>query len=233
MKNFQYDPEVRNLYACGCYAQGSVPALSRCAKHDAYMVVTYNHTMIREVFKYHNVTVIANQLEKQWERLKKNQFHWIMCYPEHNLLYAQNHLQAEAWCKSEMPLLKHMRRLLAPGGYITVVIDMSVFHTFVYQARLQGFTVVVRKPVIYDFEPELLSVKHFHYSSMKANLKLYVDYVDMPERYKVLDCSGIQLDYTMRKAGNNPVCVTTSNRYLFLKIKERLGGEDADQDAKG
>ena len=233
MKVYEDDPGIINLYSCGCYAYGHQSALSRCAQHNGYIVVAYNHAVTREVYSKSNFTVIVNKMEDQLKRLKANQFHWIMCYPEHGLLYSYNYLIPAAWRDNRLFLLSELKRLLAPGGYVTAVVDMEVMHTFIYQASLVGFSVKVRTPITYSFDPELLSVKKFTYSAVKANLMLYVDYVDVPEVHKILDCSGIQFDHTLRRAGRNKTCVITSNRQLFVRLKDRLGEIYGCKDADG
>lgn len=212
---------VKNLYSCGCYAYGPISALSRCSKHNGYIIVAFNYDVTREVFKHKGLTLIAEKFDDQMEKFKPNQFHWIMCYPEHNVLYSYNYVPMTAWLDVELSLFKHLRRLLAPGGYVTLIVDMTTLHTCMYQAKLQGFSVKVRKHITFQFDPELLSPIPHSYTALKACVMLYVDEVDMPDEYKILDCSGIHFDHTLRRAGNNPICVTTSNRRVFDAIKAR------------
>lgn len=213
-----------NLYSCGCHAEGDFSALSRCADHNGYIVATLEHARSRQVIKSGSLTVWHDTLLNNLRRLKDQTFDHIFAYPEHDWFYAMQFMTPSAWRDQKMELFYHIRRLLKPHGYATLIVDYYALHTVLYQSEIHGFDVSLGKPLCKEFIPEPLYAKAYQFTDAKATVNLWKgERQNLPEfGATVLDVSSILLDRTMRRAKDNRVLALCGCPHRFRLIKENF-----------
>lgn len=215
---------MKNIYSCGCHAEGDIPILSRCKDHNGYIVAATEHARTREVFNKSRLTVWHDTLENNLSRLPDAAFEHIFSYPEHDLFYAQSFMTRKAWRDSPMGLFAHIKRLLKPEGYATLVVDYGALHTVLYQAGLADLDFKVGRTLFKEFIPEPLYGKAYEFTDAKVIVDLFVGSRKLlPETgAKVLDLSSILLDRTMRRSKQNKVLAFCNCPNRFKLIKKTL-----------
>lgn len=221
----RYDTMI-SLFSCGCYATGDIPTLSRCEEHNGFVVVCHNQNVKHERFVHRDMTLWQGTLLHNLQKLKAAQFSYIFGYVEHNELGASRHLTPNGWRKFRLQWLEHLKRVLAPGGYISLIFDPEVVHTVLYQAELLGLSVDVRPHTLEHFEKEPYSTHSFPYADAKVHLILYNGYREkVPKKGSaILDLSGIKIAHSEKRKHKNKMLVLCSHNHQFSKIKQRLGG---------
>lgn len=131
-----------NLYSCGCIQHGDVPVLSRCEKHNCYLVGTLrNKVAKRRSFRVDDLRIRHHPLSETLETLqeKRIRFDLICSYPEHDPLHAYNALES-GWHTSINPMFVELNNVLAPEGHMLLVVEQTLLAKVVYDCLLSGFT---------------------------------------------------------------------------------------------
>lgn len=215
-----------SLYNCGCYAVGDIPVLSRCEEHNGYVVVCHNQNVGTDRFVHRDMTLWQGTLLHNLRRLKAEQFSYIFAYPEHNELSASQWMTPDGWLRMRLEWMAHLKRVLKPGGYISMIVEPSVTHTVLYQAALLGLRVDVRPHTTEFFEKEPYTTHSFAFADAKTHLILYNGYREkVPKKGSaILDISGIKIAHSEKRRHKNKMLVLCSHPYQFNSIKKRLGG---------
>lgn len=215
-----------SLYNCGCYAVGDIPILSRCEEHNGFVVVCHNQNVKEERFVHRDMTLWQGTLLHNLRKLKAEQFSYIFAYPEHSELYASQFMSPLGWRNMRLEWLAHLKRVLKPGGYISMIFDPAVTHTVLYQAALLGLSVDVRPHTSEHYTKEPYSTHSYAFADAKAHLILYNGYREKVPKSgsAILDISGIKISRSERKRHKNKMLVLCAHPYQFNKIKQRLGG---------
>lgn len=215
-----------SLYNCGCYAVGDIPVLSRCEEHNGYVVVCHNQNVGTDRFVHRDMTLWQGTLLHNLRRLKAEQFSYIFAYPEHNELSASQWMTPDGWLRMRLEWMAHLKRVLKPGGYISMIVEPSVTHTVLYQAALLGLSVDVRPHTTEFFEKEPYTTHSFAFADAKTHLILYNGYREkVPKKGSaILDISGIKIAHSEKRRHKNKMLVLCSHPYQFNSIKKRLGG---------
>lgn len=215
-----------SLYNCGCYAVGDIPILSRCEEHNGHVVVCHNQNVSTDRFVHRDMTLWQGTLLHNLRRLKAEQFSYIFAYPEHNELSASQWLTPDGWRRMRIEWIAQLKRVLKPGGYISMIVEPSVSHTVLYQAQLLGLNVDVRPHTTEHFEKEPYSTHSFAFADAKTHLILYNGYREKVPRKgsAILDISGIKIAHSEKRRHKNKMLVLCSHPYQFNSIKKRLGG---------
>ena len=215
-----------SYYSCGCHAEGDIPTLSRCEEHDGYVVVCHNQNVQQRSFKSERGTVWQGTLLHNLRRLKDAQFSYVFAYPEHHVLNAFRWITPKAWRDADMEMMHHLKRILQPGGYVSIVVDSEVSHTVLYQAAKLKMKIDVRPPTFEYFEKEPYSTASFAFADAKAHYILYNGYRDkIPKSGSaVLDISGIKMQHVEKRKKDNKMLVLTGHSRQFEIVKRLLGG---------
>lgn len=215
-----------SLFNCGCYATGDIPTLSRCEEHNGFIVVCHNQNVKHEKYVHSDMTLWQGTLLHNLRKLKAAQFSYIFAYVEHNELSASKWLTPTGWRNLRLEWMEHLKRVLKPGGYISMIINPEVVHTVLYQAALLGLSVDVRPHTLEHFEKEPFSTHSYAFADAKVHLILYNQYRDkVPKQGSaILDISGIKISHSERRRKGNKMLVLCAHSYQFNKIKQRLGG---------
>jgi SAM-dependent methyltransferase len=213
-----------NLYSCGCHAEGDIPILSRCADHNGHIVAALDHARNREVYKAKCATIWHDSLPNNLQKIPDASFEHIFAYPEHDLFYAYQFLSPRAWREAKLDLFRHIKRILKPGGYATLIVDFGTLHTVLYQAEMIGLDYRIGKTLFKEFVPEPLYSRAYWFTDAKIMVDLFVQSkVKLPESgAKVLDISSILLDRSIRRAKDNKLLAFCSCPHRFKLIKETL-----------
>ena len=215
-----------SLFSCGCHATGDIPILSRCEQHNGCVVVAHNMNVKERSFKSERGTVWQGTLLHNLRRLRDEQFSYIFAYPEHHVLYGFNWMTPKAWRDADMEMMYHLKRILKPGGYISMIVDPGVSNTVVYQAAKLRLKIDVRKFTFEYFEKEPFSTSSFAFADAKAHYILHKgDRQKLPQSgASVLDISGIKIQHVERRAKDNKLLVLTQHDRQFNIVKNLLGG---------
>lgn len=213
-----------NLYSCGCHAGGDIPILTRCAIHNGWIVAAIEQARRKEVLKTKRVTVWHDTLYNNLRKLPDGRFHHIFAYPEHDVLFAAQHMTRKAWRDHTIELFAQIKRLLKPNGYATLIVDYSALHTVLYQARMAKLHFKIGRTLFNEFVPEPLYSRKYEFTDAKIMVDLFVDTKSkLPESGElVLDISSILLDRTLRRAKDNKVLALCSCPRRFKLIKENV-----------
>lgn len=215
-----------SLFNCGCYATGDIPTLSRCEEHNGFIVVCHNQNVKHEKFVHRDMTLWQGTLLHNLRKLKAEQFSYIFGYVEHNELSASKWLTPTGWRNLRLEWMAQLKRVLAPGGYISLIFDPEVTHTVLYQAELLGMSVDIRPHTLDQFQKEPLSTHSYAFADAKVHLILYNGYREkIPKKGSaILDISGIKVSHSEKRKYKNKMLVLCAHPYQFNKIKQRLGG---------
>lgn len=215
-----------NLYSCGCYAEGDIPTLSRCEEHNGFIVAVTGKPRTRTTFKSGRILLWHDSLEENLKRLPDAKFAHIFSYPDHDVFYAYHHTAPHAWRNAEPVLLQHLKRLLKPGGYATLIVDGAVLHTLLYHAALVGLDAKVNRVLYKEFVPEPMYSRSYEFTDAKIMVDIYAgEKKNLPDSGEyVLDTSSILLDRVKRRAKSNKIVALCSCPSRFLLIKRDLSG---------
>jgi len=213
-----------SYFNCGCHATGDIPILSRCEEHNGFIVVCANHDVKHQRFSNAYGTVWQGTLLHNLRKLKDAQFSYVFAYPEHHVLNAMNWFTPKAWRDTDMELMHHLKRILAPGGYISFIVDPSVSHTVLYQAYKLGMKVDVKDATYEFFEKQPYSELSYAFADAKLHFIVYNDYREkIPESgSKILDISGIKLSRVEKRKKKNSLLVLAGHPRQFEIVKKRL-----------
>uniref|UniRef100_A0AB39CE26 Uncharacterized protein n=1 Tax=Pseudomonas phage HRDY3 TaxID=3236930 RepID=A0AB39CE26_9VIRU len=219
----RYDTMI-NHFNCGCVLVGDVPTITRCEEHNGFIVTSHNQNVPERRFSNEHGTVWQGTLLHSLRKIKDECFSYVYAYPEHHVLNAFNWLRPDAWRNKQMEEMRHLQRILKPGGYITFVVDPSVSHTVIYQAYRLGMTVEVRDCVTERFDPPKFSELSYATADAKVQLLVYNGHRDkIPEKGgRVLDISGMKLDKILKRKKKNSLLVLAGHPYQFDIVKKRL-----------
>lgn len=213
-----------SFFSCGCHATGDIPTLARCEEHDGFIVVCHNHNVQERRFSNEHGTVWQGTLLHSLRKLKDGQFSYVFAYPEHHVLNAMNWITPRAWRDAEMEMMRHLKRILAPGGYISFIVDPSVSHTVIYQAYKLGMKVDMKGCTFEFFEKQPYSEQSFAYADGKLRLLVYNEYREpVPAQgSRILDISGIKLNRVEKRKKKNKLLVLAGHPRQFDIVKKRL-----------
>jgi len=215
-----------SFFSCGCHVEGDIPTLSRCEEHNGFVVVCHNQNVQERSFKSERGTVWQGTLLHNLRRLRDDQFSYIFAYPEHQVLNAMKWVTPKAWRDTKMEMMYHLKRILKPGGYISMVVDPDVSNTVVYQAAKLKLKIDVRPFTFEYFEKEPYSTSSFAFADAKAHYILYKGYREkIPKSGScVLDISGIKIQHVEKRKKDNKLLVLTGHNRQFDIVKNLLGG---------
>lgn len=216
-----------SYFSCGCHATGDIPTLSRCEEHDGFVVVCHNQNISERRFANEIGHVWQGTLLHNLRKLKDAQFSYVFAYPEHHVLNAMNWITPRAWRDANMEMMRHLKRVLAPGGYIAFIVDPSVAHTVIYQAYKLGMSVDVKSPTFEYFAKQPYSELSFAFADAKIRLIVYNEYRSpIPASGSaVLDISGIKVDRVLRRKKKNKLLVLAGHPKQFDIVQKRLSQE--------
>lgn len=133
-----------NFYSCGCTAQGDVPAISRCAEHNGWIVATVKNEVTKKQMVKANGTTLAHApveevLQKCIER--KMHFDLICSFPEHAVFYAMNSVLQDAWRQKINPIMPLLYQCLSKKGHMVFIVEQSLLARLLYDGAMAGFEI--------------------------------------------------------------------------------------------
>lgn len=198
--------------------------VSRCAEHGGYVVVCHNQNVKKDSFVHERMTLWQDTLLHGLRRMGENKFSFIFAYPEHHVLNAYKQVTPRAWRDARLEMFQHFKRILKPGGFMSMIVDPDVFSTVIYQAILAGLDFEIKKNTFEYFDPEPYSTASFAYADAKAHIILYKDYIDpIPEKGSaILDLTGVKLRHSEKYRKGNKMLTLCTNTYHFERLKKKL-----------